>query len=175
MHAEEVARLVDRFGPEIYRYCRRLTGGAQQAEDLYQQTFLKCLELTLTLDEQSNPRALLFSLAGGIFKNEQRKAGRRLAIARPVELDGDNAPEPPAPDDPAQTAQNRAQSAALLAAVNRLPPKLRIPITLAYGFDWNLEEIARMEKAPVGTIKSRLHKARQLLKKEMEAQGYGTF
>lgn len=168
MHAEEVARLVDRFGPEIYRYCRRLAGGAQQAEDLYQQTFLKCLELTLTLDEQNNPRALLFSLAGGIFKNEQRKAGRRLAIARPVELDADNAPEPPAPDDP-------AQSAALLAAVDRLPPKLRIPITLAYGFDWNLEEIARMEKAPVGTIKSRLHKARQLLKKEMEAQGYGTF
>ena len=120
MHAEEVARLVDRFGPEIYRYCRRLTGGAQQAEDLYQQTFLKCLELTLTLDEQSNPRALLFSLAGGIFKNEQRKAGRRLAIARPVELDADNAPEPPAPDDPAQTAQNRAQSAALLAAVYRM-------------------------------------------------------
>lgn len=90
MHAEEVARLVDRFGPEIYRYCRRLTGGAQQAEDLYQQTFLKCLELTLTLDEQSNPRALLFSLAGGIFKNEQRKAGRRLAIARPVELDAES-------------------------------------------------------------------------------------
>ena len=92
-----------------------------------------------------------------------------------MELDADNAPEPPAPDDPARTAQERAQSAALLAAVDRLPPKLRIPITLAYGFDWNLEEIARMEKAPVGTIKSRLHKARQLLKKEMEAQGYGTF
>ena len=127
MHAEEVARLVDRFGPEIYRYCRRLTGRTQQAEDLYQQTFLKCLELTLTLDERSNPRALLFSLAGGIFKNEQRKAGRRLAIARPIELDGDNAPEPPAPDDPAQATQNRAQSAALLAAVDRLPPKLRIP------------------------------------------------
>lgn len=174
MHAEEVARLVDRFGPEIYRYCHRLTGRTQQAEDLYQQTFLKCLELTLTLDERSNPRALLFSLAGGIFKNEQRKAGRRLAIARPVELDGENAPEPPAPDDPARTAQDRAQSAALLAAVDRLPAKLRIPITLAYGFDWNLEEIARMEKAPVGTIKSRLYKARQLLKKEMEAQGYGT-
>ena len=103
MHAEEVARLVDRFGPEIYRYCHRLTGRTQQAEDLYQQTFLKCLELTLTLDERSNPRALLFSLAGGIFKNEQRKAGRRLAIARPVELDGENAPEPPAPDDPART------------------------------------------------------------------------
>ena len=171
MHAEEVARLVDRFGPEIYRYCRRLTGRAQQAEDLYQQTFLKCLEPTLTLDERSNPRALLFSLAGGIFKNEQRKAERRLAIARPVELDAENAPEPPAPDDPAQTAQ----SAALLAAVDRLPPKLRIPVTLAYGFDWGLEEIARMEKVPVGTIKSRLHKARQLLKKEMEAQGYGTF
>lgn len=175
MHAQEVACLVDRFGPEIYRYCRRLTGRAQQAEDLYQQTFLKCLELSVPLDEENNPRALLFSLASGIFKNEQRKAGRRLAIARPVELDGENAPELPAPDDPAQTAQERARNAALLTAVDRLPPKLRIPITLAYGFDWNLEEIARMEKAPVGTIKSRLHKARQLLKKEMEVQGYGTF
>ena len=84
-------------------------------------------------------------------------------------------PQLPAPDDPAQTAQNRAQSAALLAAVDQLPPKLRIPITLAYGFDWNLEEIARMERPRWTPSKAGCTRPGQLLKKEMEAQAMEHF
>ena len=115
MQASDVSGLVDRYGPEIYRYCRRLAGFAPDAEDLYQQTFLRLLELPQQLDEEQNPRALLYSVAGGIWKNEARKRGRR-----------------------------------------ELP----------------LEAIAAIEKLPVGTVKSRLHRAKQMLRQEMEAQGY---
>ena len=51
------------------------------------------------------------------------------------------------------------------------PPALWV--LLAYGAELPLEEVARIEKLPKGTVKSRLHKARLLLKKEMEARGYG--
>ena len=77
MQASDVSGLVDRYGPEIYRYCRRLAGFAPDAEDLYQQTFLRLLELPQQLDEEQNPRALLYSVAGGIWKNEARKPGGR--------------------------------------------------------------------------------------------------
>lgn len=173
MQAADVSRLVDQYGPEIYRYCHRLTGYAADADDLYQQTFLRCLELTVPLDEAQNPRAFLFSITGGLWKNELRKNSRRAAIARPVPLDGADAPDPPGKDDVEQDVAARAQAAALNAAIQRLPLKFRIPVTLAYGFDWGLEQIAKIEGVPLGTVKSRLHKARQILKKEMEAQGYG--
>lgn len=172
MQAADVSGLVDRYGPEIYRYCCRLAGFAPDAEDLYQQTFLRLLELPQALDQEQNPRALLYSVAGGVWKNEARKRGRRAAIAQPLELDADNAPEPASGEDTEASALRRAEHAALRAAVDRLPLKYRIPALLAYGAELPLEAIANIEKLPAGTVKSRLHRARQLLKKEMEAQGY---
>ena len=159
MQASDVSGLVDRYGPEIYRYCRRLAGFAPDAEDLYQQTFLRLL-------------ALLYSVAGGIWKNEARKRGRRAAIAQPLELDAQDAPEPAAGDDTETAALGRAEHAALRAAVDRLPLKYRVPALLAYGAELPLEAIAAIEKLPVGTVKSRLHRAKQMLRQEMEAQGY---
>lgn len=172
MQAADVAQLVDRFGPEIYRYCRRLASFGPDAEDLYQQTFLRLLEARLTLDEQQNPRALLYSIAGGLWKNEARKRGRRAAIAQPIELDDEDAPELAGGQTTEGEALARAERAALHAALDGLPLKYRIPALLAYGSTLSLEQIAHMEKVPLGTIKSRLHKARQMLKQEMEARGY---
>ena len=172
MQASDVSGLVDRYGPEIYRYCRRLAGFAPDAEDLYQQTFLRLLELPQQLDEEQNPRALLYSVAGGIWKNEARKRGRRAAIAQPLELDAQDAPEPAAGDDTETAALGRADHAALRAAVDQLPLKYRVPALLAYGAELPLEAIAAIEKLPVGTVKSRLHRAKQMLRQEMEAQGY---
>lgn len=172
MQAADVSSLVDRFGPELYRYCRRLAGFVPDAEDLYQQTFLRMLELPQALNEEQSPRALLYSVAGGIWKNEFRKRGRRAAIAQPVELDGEYAPQLPGSEDTEAATLERAEHAALRAAVGRLPLKYRIPALLVYEAELPLEQIAAMERVPKGTIKSRLHKARQLLKQEMEALGY---
>lgn len=173
MQAAEVSCLVQAHGAELYHFCRRLACCGQDADDLYQQTFLRLLEMELAVDQGQNPRALLFSVASGLWKNEARKRGRRSAIARPLELDADAPPPLAAPDDPAREAADGAEQAALRAAVSALPPKLQVPVVLAYGFDVPLAQIAQIEKTPQGTVKSRLHKARQLLKKRMEAQGYG--
>lgn len=174
MQAADVSHLVDEYGADIYRYCCRLSRSSADADDLYQQTFLKCLELTFALDEAQNPKAFLFSVVGGIWKNELRKNTRRTLLTRPVSLDDPDAPTPSDPHCTESSAAQRAQNETLLRAIQTLAPKFRIPITLAYGFDCGLEQIAKIEKVPIGTIKSRLHKARQLLKKEMEAQGYGS-
>ena len=92
MQACQVEQLLGSYGTELYRYCRRLAGFGPDGEDLYQQTFLRMLELDLAPDEGRNPRALLYSVATGLWRNEARKRSRRAAIARPVELDGDDPP-----------------------------------------------------------------------------------
>ena len=159
MQACQVEQLLGSYGTELYRYCRRLAGFGPDGEDLYQQTFLRLLELDLVPDEGRNPRALLYSVATGLWRNEARKRGRRAAIARPVE--------------PEAAALAAAENRDLAAAVESLPDKYRAAVLLTYGAELPLEEVARIEKLPKGTVKSRLHKARLLLKKEMEARGYG--
>ena len=173
MQASQVEQLLGSYGPEIYRYCRRLAGSGPDGEDLYQQTFLRMLELDLTADESRSPRALLYSVATGLWHNEARKRRRRAAIARPVELDGEAPPPLAGGEEPEAAALAEAERAALAAAVERLPDKYRAAVLLVYGAELPLAEAARALKLPQGTVKSRLHKARLLLKKEMEASGYG--
>lgn len=60
MDAREIEICIDQFGTDIYRFCRKLCATRTDAEDLYQQTFLKALETEWTLDWQQNPKALFF-------------------------------------------------------------------------------------------------------------------
>ena len=60
----------------------------------------------------------------------------------------------------------------LARAVQRLEEKYRSPVILMYRFGMGIDEIARIERVPKGTIKSRLSRARKQLRKEMEERGY---
>lgn len=56
--------------------------------------------------------------------------------------------------------------------VGMLEDKFKIPIIMYYTAELSLEEISKALKIPKGTVKSRLHKARQIIKKELEDMGY---
>ena len=62
MNAREIEKCIDDFGTDIYRFCLKLCVDKSDAEDLYQQTFLKALEKDWRLDWEKNPKALFFSL-----------------------------------------------------------------------------------------------------------------
>ena len=72
MNAREIETCIDEFGADIYRFCLKLCMDKADAEDLYQQTFLKALETDLPLDRQKNPKALFFSLAHNLWKSTRR-------------------------------------------------------------------------------------------------------
>lgn len=81
MNAAEIEKCIDSFGTDIYRFCIKLCLAQADAEDLYQQTFLKALEIEWTLDWGKNPKALFFSLAHNLWKSDRRKQARRNTIA----------------------------------------------------------------------------------------------
>ena len=89
MTAKEIERCIDEFGTDIYRFCQKLCVDKSDAEDLYQQTFLKALETEWTLDWEKNPKALFFSLAHNLWKSDRRKQARRSQIAPCDNLDDD--------------------------------------------------------------------------------------
>ena len=83
MDAGEIEKCMDHFGTDIYRFCLKLCADKEDAEDLYQQTFLKALEKEWTPDWEKNPKALFFSLAHNLWKatEENRHAATRLLPA----------------------------------------------------------------------------------------------
>ena len=84
---QDMESLVQEHGRAIYGLCRKLTPTKEDADDLYQQTFLIALGKTFRAD--GNPRALLAKICVAQWKNEQRKLARRSRIAPSADVDTD--------------------------------------------------------------------------------------
>ena len=168
--------LVWRHGHAVYRFCYKLTGNQADADDLYQETFLKALELQPKLDDTLNPESYLIGIAVRLWQNKRRKWFRRQRIAPAKDWD-DAVPERAVgngrPSSPEEIAIHNELSAMIRDAVDQLPDKYRFPLLMFYTAELSLGEIAKALNIPQGTVKSRLHKARKLLEKRLEVREHG--
>ena len=170
MTKTELENCIWEYGKDVYSFCRSLTLNLQEADDLYQDTFLKAMELIHDIDYEKNPKSYLLSIALRIWKNKKRKYAWRNRIANVFsmtdELDLDDTEEPVF--SPEHELLKKEETDLVRQAVNKLPEKLKIPILLFYMEDLPIVQIASVLKIPVGTVKSRLYQARKLLEKELE-------
>lgn len=173
MEAREIEMCIDEFGTDIYRFCIKLCMDKADAEDLYQQTFLKALESDMSLDWEQNPKALFFSLTHHLWKSDQRKNARRAAIAPCNYLDEEGENQLYSDENVEEQVLRQELLRQTNQIIESLPEKFRIPLTLYYLFEQPVEQIAQTIKKPPGTIKSRLFKGRSLIKKRLEDLGYG--
>ncbi len=172
MDAREIESCIDTFGADVYRFCLKLCGAGPDAEDLYQQTFLKALEAQWTLDWQRNPKALFLSLAYHLWKSGRRRQARRDRIA-PVDALEDGAEAAlPSGENIEDAYLQKERAAAVRRSLDSLPEKFRLPLTLYYLSDCSVEQIAAILETPPGTVKSRLFKGRALIRKRLEENGY---
>lgn len=170
MEALDVEQLVEQYGNNIYRYCKSLTYTLEDAEDLYQQTFLMAFELHKKISLKKNPKAYLMSIASNIWKNHKSRYARRERIAPTIssEAEGVQIEDVKGQQDLLEQLVKEEQLSDLRRCVNNLPDKHRQVILLFYAGELSLEEIAGVLKIPKGTVKSRLHSAKKQLRKEME-------
>lgn len=171
MTNSELEQLIRENGTAIYSFCRHLTCHVQEAEDLYQDTFLKAIELG-TLKAGSNPKSCLLAIAVNIWKNRKRKFAWRRRITEEKALQEQSDPHyciwmEPSPE--AQVLKEEEQKI-IRRLVDDLPEKFRVVVLLYYMEELSVPQISKVMKLPEGTIKSRLHKARKLL--EQELSGY---
>lgn len=174
MDSIDLSELVKLDGRAIYGFCLRLAKNKADADDLYQETFLKAMELCHKIDKGNNPKGFLTSISIGLWKNNRRKHARRQRIAPTEELneaaDLDySIREESTPED---IIISRELVMMIQAATDTLNDKLKIPLYMYYTAGMSNEEIASALKIPQGTVKSRLHKARKALKNILEVNEY---
>ncbi len=176
MTLRELEQCIETYGTEIYSFCVYLTGNRPEAEELYQDTFLKAMEVLNRIQEEGNPKSYLLSIAIRLWKNGNRKMFRRNRIA-PTKSTEETPVETAVPGaaDTSEVEEGllrREEIRQVQEIMRRLPDKYRIPLCLYYGEELSVEEIAGCLRIPQGTVKSRLHKAREKMKEELEAAGY---
>jgi RNA polymerase sigma-70 factor (ECF subfamily) len=154
----------------LYGAAMRLTRDQAEAEDLVQDTLVRAFRFWDSFQDGSNIKAWLFTILRNTFINGYHRAGRRHAFERDVALDmGSVGPEsavgcsgsaPPGPDAglSAQTTREQIQR-----ALEALPADYRTAVTLADLEGRSYKEIAETMGCPIGTVMSRIYRARGLL------------
>ncbi|MBU6402175.1 MAG: RNA polymerase sigma factor [Verrucomicrobia bacterium] len=158
--------LFHRYQLPLYVYLVELVHDRQTSLDLVQETFVNAARHLDTLRADDKFGSWLFSIAHQKWLQYARK--RRLET---VSLD-DGMLEIPDADatTPETWLLRQEQAASFLALLQRLPAAHRAVLLLHFVEDFSLHDIARITGTPVGTVKSRLHYAKQTLRKLIEDQ-----
>ena len=143
-----------------------LTKDAEQAKDLYQETLFRALSNREKYLEGTNIRAWLFTIMRNIFINHYRKKLKHRTIAEPGASEFFINHQQ---NIVSNKAASNLQMKDIHIAVYHLPGIFKKPFMLYYE-GYKYFEIANMLKEPLGTIKSRIHFARKILKSQVPRQ-----
>lgn len=158
----------------LYAVALRLTRDPTDAQDLTQNTVVKALRFHTKFKEGTYIKAWLLTILRNTFINEYRRKVRRPTF---VELSGTEASADTAPDPEVGYEPQEGNSNDLLEllddkvreAVESLPEDFRTAVIMADLEDRSYKEIADVMGCPLGTVMSRLHRGRKLLRSQLEA------
>jgi len=159
---EAFTDLVDRHKDAVVTYLARLTADRDRAEDLAQEAFLRLFRAAADYVEQGFLRAFLFRIATNLVRSEERRA-QRLRLLMPFFPRQEHA-EPAAASGLLRRELHREVGAALA----KLALRYRVPLVLHEIEGWTYVDIAQELGCREGTVKSRVHRGRQQLKKRLE-------
>ena len=154
-----VSYLVEQHYPLLYRYAFRLTGSVADAEDLTQQAYLTAQTKLDQLREASHAKAWLCAIVRNTFlKSIRSQNGAAIVslekVAEPIGV------------DPAAAVVDEEE---LQRILNELPVEFRAPLILFYFEEFSYKEIAEQLQVPVGTVMSRLARAKAHLRRRLLA------
>lgn len=169
---EQVAR---QNAPRLFRMALRLTGRREDAEDLVQETLVRALPSLRRFEGRSTLSTYLFRAMGNLWKNRLRSKQRsrlvewfRAAPAGTAATEGEFDPRDAAPLAP-ERLEAADRASAVREAVARLEPTRRWTLLLREVEEMPYEQIAEITGAPVGTVRSRLARARDDLRRLLGA------
>ena len=151
--------LIHRWQGPIWRYVRSLTD-EDAAQDINQDIWLRVLRGIGGLRDPARLRAWLFGIAHRTWIDTLRKK-YAVVVAEIDEADQEEGADPLVPEEREQ------ELAALEHGLSRMPALEREALTLFYLRELSLQEIAQALDIPIGTVKSRLHRARRMLRREL--------
>jgi RNA polymerase sigma-70 factor (ECF subfamily) len=162
---EEVLQLAD----QVYRVARRLVSSREEAEDLVQETYARAFRSWRSYTPGTNLRAWLFRILTNLNIDRGRRE-QRAPVTEPLEesdyflynrLEEDGG----APDE--ERVVERLSQDGIVRALSAVPHDFRDVIVLVDIGDFSYQEAAQILDIPVGTVMSRLHRGRRVLKQEL--------
>jgi RNA polymerase sigma-70 factor, ECF subfamily len=168
---DALALLVERYQHRLYRYLLRLVRQQAEAEDLFQQTWLRVASQIRRFDPRRNFDAWLFTLARNLAIDHLR----RVHPESLDDKDAANSTHTPAAlrasDPPAvEVMIAREHSRFVAAAMENLPILYREVLALRFEEEMKLEEIAQVLDAPLSTVKTRLRRGLENLRETLDAR-----
>ena len=160
----------------LYNFAYRLTLDEDDANDLVQETYLKAYRFFEYFEPGTNAKAWLFRILKNSFINDFRKKSKQPAKVDYSEIEGYYNPEDVESEGDVSggSSDMRQQSVRDLigdevaSALNSLPVDFRTVIILCDLEGFTYEEMAKVLDIPIGTVRSRLHRARHFLKEKLE-------
>jgi RNA polymerase sigma-70 factor, ECF subfamily len=156
-------RLIEQYQHRLLRYLVYLSGNRELAEDLFQETWIRVLERGHQYDGKHEFSTWLYAVARNLTIDYLRKKS-------PLSLDGLMEDEEHAPLEPAdprpmawELVQQHEQAERVSAALLSIPAEYRETVVLRFQEGLALDEISKVTRSPLGTVKSRLYRGLNLL------------
>ena len=169
MKQEELELYMDTYGKDLYSFCCCVTRNRQEADDLYQDTFLKVYEMGEKLEITTNPKSYLMGVTYNLYRNVKRKRSVRMRIVGVcVPLD-ETAEQIPMEGQLTEDLMiSREECRIVREAVRKLPDKYRLPILLFYMEELSQAEIAALLNISESAVKTRVYRAKNILREKLE-------
>lgn len=164
------AELVERYQGRLVNYLFRMLRNEEDAHDLAQEVFIKIHAALDRFDDRYRFSTWLFRVAQNAAIDRIRK--RRLVVVslnRPETEDGEGGEWDVSADGPSPygSLRNRERGTAIRQAIDELPGEYRELITLRHYGELSYDEIASLKGMPLGTVKNKLFRGRQMLKERL--------
>jgi len=165
---ELIDQLIELYQHRLLRYLLFLTGRREVAEDLFQETWMRVLLRGAQYNGKARFDTWLFTIARNLVIDLSRK--RTMASLDEMSEGDDERPFEIAMDGPSPFEQFRLRedSAEVAEVLLKLEPSYREVLVLRFHEEMSLDEIAKMTRSPLSTVKSRLYRGLAALKPEME-------
>jgi RNA polymerase sigma factor (sigma-70 family) len=151
----------------VLRFFRTKAG--DDADDLTQRTFLRCVEATTTFRGESSFKAFAFGIARNVLFEYIRSRRRDAAVDPDFGASSIMDLNPRA----STVVFNRVEQRMLVQALQQMPLEIQLTLELFYWEELSIEEIAEVVNQASGTVKSRLHRGRALLRAALERMSKG--
>ncbi len=175
---EQFKKVMMPYADALFNYAMYLTNDREQSGDLLQDTFIKAYRFFDKFEQGTNAKAWLYRIMKNTFINEYRRKHRQPEL---VEFDEQISPYQMSTasegmNDLRDKMESRMFDDELAGAIAELPEKFRSVIVLRDIEEMPYDEIAEVLAIPIGTVRSRLHRARSILfgklKDYARARGY---
>lgn len=156
------AEIVDRYKDSLVNYLTHLVRSRDRAEEVAQDAFVRLYRNAANYKQQERLGPYLYRIATNLVVSEIRRE-RRWSLLLP-RLNASTRSSEPSPDANLFTSEIQRQ---VSAAIAQLPLRYRAPLVLFEIEEWSYDEIAKALDAPTGTVKSRISRARNLLRQHL--------